>query len=218
MNINNKFYTIEQAAEVLGVSEQEVLNMVTSKKLPAIKVDKAIKIEKEGLEEFLNNLEGRDTNERVKTADTVEADSQSKHKVKMEAEGIIMSRKALLEKSYRELLKKKQELEEDINYLQYEYDEFKSRIKKLIKEELNMFLRKIDKENLKENDEIIHGNFEHNMDIGESISEISEDKTGGYNDKEKALVLEDSERSSKGLKLGEENQFRLKGNNSTDDS
>ena len=218
MNRNDKFYTIEQAAEILGVSEQEVLNMVTLKKLPAIKVDKAIKIEKEGLEELLSSLEDGDTSERAKTADTAEAGSQSKHKEKMEAEGIIMGRKALLEKSYRELLKKKQEMEEDINYLQYEYDEFKSRIKKLIKEELNMFLRKIDKENLRENDEIIHDNFKHNMDIGRSISEISEDKTDGYNDEEKALVLEDSERSSKGLKLSEENQFRLKGNNSTDDS
>ncbi len=218
MNSNNKFYTIEQAAEILGVSEQEVINMVASKKIPAIKVDKAIKIEKEGLEEFLSNLENGDAVKRTETSDKLKVDNREDPGGKMESGGMIMGRRTILEKSYRELLKKKQELEEDINYLQYEYDEFKNRIKKLIKEELNMFLRKIDKENLKESDEIVHSDFKNDVDISESINELSEDKADSYSDEVKALVLEDSGKSSKGLKLEEENQFKLKKNDNADDS
>ncbi len=45
---------------------------------------------------------------------------------------------------YDELLKKKQELEEDINYLQIEYEEFRDKMKKLVVEELKSFLKKID--------------------------------------------------------------------------
>jgi len=44
MNRNDKFYNIEEATEMLGISEQEVINMITLKKLPAIRVEKAIKI------------------------------------------------------------------------------------------------------------------------------------------------------------------------------
>ncbi|GAI51722.1 unnamed protein product [marine sediment metagenome] len=56
MNRNDKFYNIEKATEILGISEQEVINMITLKKLPAIKVEKAIKIMEEDLEKFLGSL------------------------------------------------------------------------------------------------------------------------------------------------------------------
>ena len=58
MNIekSNRFYTIEEATDMLGISEQEVINMITLKKLPAIKVEKAIKIREEDLEKFLDSL------------------------------------------------------------------------------------------------------------------------------------------------------------------
>jgi hypothetical protein len=49
-----------------------------------------------------------------------------------------------LKEEYDELLKKKQELEEDINYLQIEYEEFRNKMKKLVVEELKSFLKKID--------------------------------------------------------------------------
>ncbi|NQT66063.1 MAG: HD domain-containing protein [Actinobacteria bacterium] len=44
----------------------------------------------------------------------------------------------------------KHEFEEDVNYLQYEYDKFKKRIKKITTGEFKKSLKKIDEENLKE--------------------------------------------------------------------
>ncbi|MBA7589269.1 hypothetical protein ES708_31350 [subsurface metagenome] len=55
MNGNNKFYNIKEATEVLGISEQEVINMITLKKLSAIKIEKAIKIREEDSGKFLGS-------------------------------------------------------------------------------------------------------------------------------------------------------------------
>ena len=135
---------------------------------------------------------------------------------KREVEVLLGGKKALLEKAYKELLRKKQELEEDINYLQYEYDEFKSRIRRLIADELNMFLRKIEKENLRESDEVIKGNFGKDLDIDKGVSKVSEDKTDSYDDDRETLMFENNNRNDEKLKLGEENQIRLKGESGTD--
>ena len=216
MGESNKFYTVEQAAEILGVSESEISNMISSNKLPAENEGKAVKIKVEDMEEFLDGLERKNTGEEDAAAETERNAEEDRNRKKKEVEVLLGGKKALLEKAYKELLQKKQELEEDINYLQYEYDEFKNRIKRLIIEELNMFLRKIEKANLRESDEVIQGNFGKNLNVGEGISEISEGKTGGNNDNEETLLLEDSNGSDKKIKLGEENQIRLNGDSRTD--
>jgi excisionase family DNA binding protein len=180
MDESNKFYSLKQASEILGVSEKEILNMISLKKIPAVEEGETVKIKVEDLEGFLTTLEEKGNGE----------EDMDNYKKKREVEVLLGGKKALLEKAYRELLKKKQELEEDINYLQYEYDEFKSRIKRLITEELNMFLRKIERDNLRGNDEHIQAGFGKSLNIAEGIREESERKQDGYNGEE-TLVFED---------------------------
>jgi excisionase family DNA binding protein len=199
MDESNKFYNLQQASEILGVSEKEILNMISLKRIPAIEEGEAVKIKVEDLEGFLTSLERKGNVEEDETAESGRNNGEDNYKEKREVEILLGGKKALLEKAYRELLRKKQELEEDINYLQYEYDEFKSRIKRLIMEELNMFLRKIEKENLKESDEIIKGDFEKNLNIADGIRERSEDKEGVYDDEE-TLVFENKNISDEKLK------------------
>ncbi len=194
MDESSKFYDIKQASEILGISEKEVLNMISSKKIPATGEDEFLKIKVEDLEEFLSGIDKEDNGKEDMAVNTDEGNGEDRVKEKREVEVLISGKKALLEKTYRELLQKKQELEEDINYLQYEYDDFKSRIKRLIIEELNMFLRKIEKENLSESDEIIHGGFERDLDVEKRANEISESKTGGFKDSEETLMFGNNDR------------------------
>ena len=198
MNIekSNKFYTIEEATDMLGISEQEVINMITLKKLPAIKVEKSIKIREEDLENILDRLgrkiaEGKTAAENTGAIPVEEIEDRD-DEIKEELD----DKKIQLERSYKDLLKKKQELEEDINYLQYQYDEFKNKIKNLVSDEFKMFLKKIDEENLGEGDKVLQNNFENNLDIDEEDEDI--DETAGNqkdcNDsEEEALLLEDDE-------------------------
>ena len=72
MNRSNKFYTIEEATDMLGVSEQEIMNMITIKKLPAVKVEKSIKIREEDMEKFLDSLG------RIDDVDEVDIESKAK--------------------------------------------------------------------------------------------------------------------------------------------
>jgi len=178
MNRNDKFYTIEEATEMLGISEQEVISMITLKKLPAIKVEKAIKIKDEDLEKFLNSLGRKDTADENEIGKTMEVLAEDKNEVKIKIE----NKKMQLEKSYKDLLRKKQELEEDINYLQYKYDEFRNRIKKITTEELKIFLKKINEDNLKENGEILQNNFDDDLDIGGDIDKTMESEEDDYTD------------------------------------
>jgi excisionase family DNA binding protein len=180
MDESDKFYSLQQASEILGVSEKEILNMISLKRIPAVEEGEAVKIRVEDLEGFLTVLEKKGNGE--------EEDTNNYNK-KREVEVLLGGKKALLEKAYRELLKKKQELEEDINYLQYEYDEFKNRIKRLITEELNMFLRKIERENLRESEEAIQDDFGKGLNIAEGIREGSEKKKDSYDEGE-TLVFE----------------------------
>ncbi len=180
MGESDKFYSLQQASEILGVSEKEILNMISLKRIPAVEEGEAVKIKVEDLEGFLTILEKKGNGEE---------ENAKNYEVKREVEVLLGGKKALLEKAYRELLKKKQELEEDINYLQYEYDEFKNRIKRLVTEELNMFLRKIERENLRESDETIQDDFGKSLNIAEGIREESEKKKDSY-DEEETLVFE----------------------------
>jgi len=64
MNEEKKLYTIKEVSELVGISESEVIRMVMIKKLPAIRVGKAIRIKEDDLEIFLN---GFLSEEEVKT-------------------------------------------------------------------------------------------------------------------------------------------------------
>jgi len=64
MNEEKKLYTIKEVSEVVGISESEIIRMVMIRKLPAIRVGKAIRIKEDDLEIFLNGFLGE---EEVKT-------------------------------------------------------------------------------------------------------------------------------------------------------
>lgn len=156
MSEEKKFYTIKETTEILGISEQEILNFIESKKIPVLKVGRALRISGENIDRFLEISDGNGPvndsgNDRVVldeelkdvfSPDTVIEDNE-------EDDGITDIKELgyeikELKEEYDELLKKKQELEEDINYLQIEYEEFRNKMKKLVVEELKSFLKKID--------------------------------------------------------------------------
>ncbi len=64
MNEENKLYTIKEVSELVGISETEIIRVVMLRKLPAIRVGKAIRVKEEDLEGFIDNLIG---DEEVKT-------------------------------------------------------------------------------------------------------------------------------------------------------
>ena len=201
MDKSNRFYTIREATNMLGISEQEVINMITLKKLPAIRVEKAIKIREEDLEKFLDILGKKDTARETGMGDITEIPVEEETENKDGVGEILKQRRMELEKSYKDLLKKKQELEEDINFLQYKYDEFKNRIKQLISEELKLFLKKINEENLKEGDGVPQNNFNDNLNINEDIEKAAGNDEYSDEDEEEALLLQDNEEDEKKLTL-----------------
>lgn len=58
MNKENKIYTIREVSELVGVSESEIIRAVMLKRLPAVRVGKAIRIKEEDLEIFLKEFTG----------------------------------------------------------------------------------------------------------------------------------------------------------------
>ncbi len=65
MEEEKKLYTIKEVSELVGISESEIIRVVMLKKLPAIRVGKAIRIKEEDLENFLNNFVGEEEPQRV---------------------------------------------------------------------------------------------------------------------------------------------------------
>ena len=51
-----KLYIIKEVSDMVGISEAEIIRMVMLKKLPAIRIGKAIRIKEEDLEKFLDNF------------------------------------------------------------------------------------------------------------------------------------------------------------------
>lgn len=150
MEEEKKFYTIKETTEILGISENEILRIIKSKKIPVLKVGRALRISGENIHRF---LEG--SGEAVPVQETELLDQELKEVFSpdlMEDEddeetsdiSELNYKISELKDEYDELLKKKQELEEDINYLQIEYEEFREKMKKLVVEELKSFLKKID--------------------------------------------------------------------------
>jgi excisionase family DNA binding protein len=60
MEEDKKLYTIKEVSELVGISESEIIRVVMLKKLPAIRVGKAIRIKEEDLENFLNSFLGEE--------------------------------------------------------------------------------------------------------------------------------------------------------------
>lgn len=60
MQEENILYTIKEVSELVGISEAEIIRMVMLKKLPAIRVGKAIRIKEEDLEKFLDSFVGEE--------------------------------------------------------------------------------------------------------------------------------------------------------------
>ena len=150
MDEEKKFYTIKETTEILGISEKELLQSIESKKIPVLKVGKALRINGEYIHKFLE-----DSRETVPVMETEVLDQELKEvfspdsiedEEDEEASNIseLNYKISELKDEYDELLKKKQELEEDINYLQIEYEEFRDKMKKLVVEELKSFLKNID--------------------------------------------------------------------------
>ncbi len=59
MENDKKLYTINEVSELVGISESEIIRMVMLKKLPAIRLGKAIRISEDDLDEFLNSFVGK---------------------------------------------------------------------------------------------------------------------------------------------------------------
>ena len=56
MEGEKKLYIIKEVSNMVGISEVEIIRMVMLKKLPAIRIGKAIRIKEEDLEDFLDNF------------------------------------------------------------------------------------------------------------------------------------------------------------------
>jgi excisionase family DNA binding protein len=153
MSEEKKFYTIQEAIEILGISEKELLRLIEEKKIPVLKVGRAIRISEENIDNFLNDQEDHKSNsnngflegdlEEVFSEDHKEEAADKEYQTFENIHEPDVKIKHLQEECEL-LIEKKQELEEDINYLQIEYDEFRNRMKKLVVEELKTFLKKID--------------------------------------------------------------------------
>jgi excisionase family DNA binding protein len=66
-----KLYTISDVAEMVGISESEIIRVVMLKKLKAIRVGKAIRIKEEDLESFLNSFIGDEEQKKTPSSDPV---------------------------------------------------------------------------------------------------------------------------------------------------
>lgn len=157
MSEEKKFYTIQEATDMLGISEKELIKFIEEKKVPVLKVGRALRISEENIDNFLDNSEDNKSNENngfledglkeVFSEDISEdikgeaADNEYQTFENIQEPDL---KKKQLQEECELLIEKKQELEEDINYLQIEYDEFRNKMKRLVVEELKTFLKKID--------------------------------------------------------------------------
>ena len=59
MKDSKKLYTIKEISELAGISEQEIIRMIMLKKIPAVRIGKAIRVKEETLEKFLDSFIGK---------------------------------------------------------------------------------------------------------------------------------------------------------------
>lgn len=60
MSEEKKLFTIREVSELIGISESEVIRMIMLKKLPVIRLGKAIRIKEDDLDKFLSGFLGRE--------------------------------------------------------------------------------------------------------------------------------------------------------------
>lgn len=60
MTEEKRLYTIKEVSDLVGISESEIIRVVMMKKLPAIRLGKAIRIKEADLEAFLNGFVGEE--------------------------------------------------------------------------------------------------------------------------------------------------------------
>lgn len=65
MEEEKKLYTIKEVADLVGISEAEIIRVVMLKKLKAIRVGKAIRVKEEDLEDFLNSFVGKEEQKKT---------------------------------------------------------------------------------------------------------------------------------------------------------
>ncbi len=53
--VNEKFYTVQEVADLLQIHWQSVLNYIKNGKLKALKLGKGYRISQESLDEFISN-------------------------------------------------------------------------------------------------------------------------------------------------------------------
>lgn len=53
--VNDKFYTVQEVADLLQIHWQSVLNYIKNGKLKALKLGKGYRISQEALDEFISN-------------------------------------------------------------------------------------------------------------------------------------------------------------------
>ena len=58
MKDSKKLYTIKEISEIAGISEQEIIRMIMLKKIPAVRIGKAIRVKEKTLEKFLDSFIG----------------------------------------------------------------------------------------------------------------------------------------------------------------
>ena len=149
MSEEKKFYTVQEATGMLGISEKELMRFIDNKEIPVLKVGRALRISEESIDNFLGNSRdsgsGADNGSLEAGLDEVFSEDilgEDEEDLVPAGENGLKLKK--LQDECEKLIQKKQELEEDINYLQIEYEEFRTKIKKLVVEELKTFLKKVD--------------------------------------------------------------------------
>ncbi len=60
MTEEKKLFTIKEVSELIGISESEVIRMIMLKKLPVVRLGKAIRIREDNLDEFLKGFLAKD--------------------------------------------------------------------------------------------------------------------------------------------------------------
>lgn len=58
--VNEKFYTVQEVADLLQIHWQSVLNYIKNDKLKALKLGKGYRISQEALDEFISNHSTKD--------------------------------------------------------------------------------------------------------------------------------------------------------------
>ncbi len=144
-----KFYTLQEASGILGISENELIKHIDNKEIPVLKVGRALRISGESIDSFLDGTgeyddEADDDSLEAGLEEVFSEDIMGQDEEDMVKTGEAGLRLKKLQDECEKLINKKQELEEDINYLQIEYEEFRTKIKKLVVEELKTFLKKVD--------------------------------------------------------------------------